>query len=64
MHTEYCLVVLKRCCIEETAQLYNFKVRAVNINIELKCVAAKATTAATVPMPLVQLVHYKNEKTG
>ena len=53
MHTEYYLiVVLKQCCIEETAQLYNFKVRAMNINIGLKRVAAKAATAATVPTAL------------
>ena len=47
-HEYYLLVVLKRCCIEETAQPQNFKVRAMNINIGLKSVAAKAATAAIV----------------
>jgi len=36
MHTEYYLsVILEQYCIEETAQLQNFKVRAININIWL-----------------------------
>ena len=53
VHNEYYLiVVLKRCCIEETAQLWNCKLRAMNINTGLKSVAAKAATAATVPTPL------------
>jgi len=53
MHTEYyLLVVLKQCCIEETAQPQNFEVRAMNINIGLKRVAAKAATSATVPTAL------------
>ena len=53
MHTEYYLIViLKQCCIKETAQPQNFKVRVVNINIGLKRVAAKAATAATVPTAL------------
>jgi len=53
MHTEYYLIVfLKQCCIEETAQPQNFKVRVMNINIGLKSVVAKAATAATIPTPL------------
>jgi len=37
VHTEYHLVViLKRCYIEETAQLQNFEVRAMNINTSNK----------------------------
>jgi len=49
MRTEYYLIViLKQCYIEETAQLYNFKVRAMNINIGLK----SRSHQATVPTPL------------